>query len=78
MDEASPFPSDHRPVVWDARGVLDPETRPHVLLRARHFRVRDQGITGAYHTALVAARREQGARPRDPADLYSYFLASTI
>ena len=27
VDDSSPFPSDHRPVVWDARGVLDPEDR---------------------------------------------------
>ena len=74
VDEASPFPSDHRPVVWDARGVLDPETRLHVLLRARRFQVYHQGIAGAYH----AAHREQGARPGDLASLYSYFLASTI
>ena len=34
VDEASPFPSDHRPVVWDARDVQDPEDRPPVRLRA--------------------------------------------
>ena len=78
VDEDSPFPSDHRPVVWGAQGVLDPEIRPKVLLRARHFQVRDQGITGAYHTALVAARQERGARPEDLAGLYAYFLASTL
>ena len=56
VDEASPFPSNHRPVVWDARGILDPEDRPQVLLRARHFQVRDPGIKGAYHAALATAR----------------------
>ena len=69
MGEASPFPSDHGPVVWDARGVLDPEDRPKVLLCAKYFQVRDQGITGAYHTALAATRQERGARPEDLAGL---------
>ena len=41
VDGASPFPSYHRHVVWDARGVLDPQVRPKLLLRARHFQVRD-------------------------------------
>ena len=78
MDEASPFSSHHRPVVWNAREVLDPHVRPNVLLHARHFQVREQGITGAYHTALAAARHVQGARPGDLAGLYAYFLASII
>ena len=78
VEEASHFPFDHCPVVWDARGVLDLEDRPKVLLRARHFQIRDQGITGACHTALAAARHERGARPEDLAGLYAYFLASTI
>ena len=78
VDGASPFPSDHCPVVWDARGVLDPQTRPPVILRARHFQVCDQGITGVSPAALVAARREQGAPPGDLEGLHAYFLASTI
>ena len=78
VDETSPFPSDHRPVVWDTRDVQDPEDRPCVLLRARHFQIRDPGVTGVYHAALAAARQERGARPEDLADLYAYFLASTI
>ena len=76
--EASPFPSDHSPVVGDARDVLDPEDRPRVLLRARHFQVRDPGITGVYHAALAAARQERGARLGHLAGLYAYLVASTI
>ena len=78
VDEASPFPSDHRPVVWDARDAQDPEDRPPVRLRARHFQIRDPGITGSYHAALFATRREEGSRPEGLAALYEYFLASTI
>ena len=78
VDEASPFPSDHRPVVWDARDVQDPEDRPPVRLRARHFQIRDPGITGSYHAALSAARRGEGPRPEGLAALYEYFRASTI
>ena len=78
VDEASPFPSDHRPVVWDARDAQDPEDRPPVRLRARHFQIRDPGVTGSYHAALSAARREEGLRPESLAALYEYFLASTI
>ena len=78
VDEASPFPSDHRPVVWDARDAQDPEDRPPVRLRARHFQIRDPGMTGVYHAALSAARREEGSRPEGLAALYEYFLASTI
>ena len=78
VDETSPFPSDHRPVVWDARDVQDPEDRPPVRLRARHFQIRDPGVTGVYHTALSAAHQERGPRPGDLADLYAYFLSSTI
>ena len=78
VDETSPFPSDHRPVVWDARDVQDPEDRPPVRLPARHFHIRDPGITGVYHAALSAARQERGSRPGDLTDLYGYFLASTI
>ena len=78
VDEASPFPSDHRPVVWDARDAQDPEDRPPVRLRARHFQIRDPGITGSYHAALSATRREEGSRPDGLAALYEYFLASAI
>ena len=78
VDEASPFPYDHRPVVWDARDCQDPEDRPPVRLRARHFHIRDPGITGSYHAALAAARREEGLRPASLTALYEYFLASTI
>ena len=60
MDETLPFPSDHRPVVWDARDVQDPEDRPQVLLRARHFQIWDPGITGVCHAALEAARQVRG------------------
>ena len=66
VDETSPFPSDHRPVVWDAQDIRDPEDRPQVLLRARHFQIRDPGITGVYHAALAAYRQERGARDRGP------------
>ena len=78
VDRASPSPSDHRPVVWDARDAQDPEDRPPVRLRARHFQIRDPGITRSYHAALSAARREEGSRPESLAALYEYFLASTI
>ena len=78
VDEASPFPSDHRPVVWDARDCQGPEDRPPVRLRARHFQIRDPGITGSYHAALSAARREEGLRPASLTALYESFLASTI
>ena len=75
VDEALPFPSDHRPVIGDARGVFDPEARPPVrrALRAQHFRIRDQGVTGAYHAALTAARWGQGERPGDLEALYVGF-----
>ena len=78
MDEASPFPSDHCPVIWDARGVFDPEAQPLVALWARHFQVRDQGIMGAHHVALAAGRRGQGERPVNLEPLYPSFLASTL
>ena len=78
VDKASPFPSDHRPVVWDARDAQDREDRPPVRLRARHFQIRDPGVTGSYHAALSAARREEGLRPESLAALYEYFLASTM
>ena len=54
VDEASPFPSDHRPVVSEAQDFQDPEDRPPKRLRARHFRIRDPGVTGSYHAALSA------------------------
>ena len=78
VDGAFSFPSDHRLVVWDAQGAKDPEDRPPVRLRARHFQARDPGITGSYHAALSAARREEGPRPGDLAALYEYFRVSTI
>ena len=78
VDEASPFPSDHRPVVWDALDAQNPEDRPPVRLRAGHFQIRYPGITGSYHAALSAARREEGPRPEGLAALYEYFRASTI
>ena len=65
-------------MVWDASGVLDLDVRPNVLLGAKHLHDRDHGITGAYHTALAVARREQGARLGELTSLYLYFLASTI
>ena len=78
VDEPSPFPSDHRRVVWDARDCQDPEDRPPVRLRARSFQIRDWAITGSYHTALAAARREEGLQPASLTALYEYFPASTI
>ena len=78
VDEASPFPSYHRPLVWDVGDVQDPEDRPPVRLRAGHFQIRDPGITVVYHAALSAAREGQGSRPGELPDLYRYLLASTI
>ena len=78
VDNAPPFPSDYRPVVWDAQDVQDPEDRPPVRLRARHFQIRDPGITVAYHAALSAAGWEEGSLPKDLDALYRNFLASTI
>ena len=69
VDQTSPFPSDLRPVVWDAQDVQDLEDRPPVRLRARHFQIRDLGVTGVYHAALSAAREERGPRPGGVADL---------
>ena len=78
LDEASPFPSDHRRVVWDVRDTQVPEDRPPVPLRAKHFPIRNPGITGSYHAALSTARREEGPRPEGLAALYEFFRASTI
>ena len=78
VDEASPFPSDHPPVVWDARDFQHPKDRSPVRLRARHFQIRDPGVTGSYHAALSAARREEGLRLESLTALYEYLLASSI
>ena len=53
MDVASPFPSDHHPVVWDTPGMLQEEVRPPVVLRALNFQVQDLGVPSAYHTVLA-------------------------
>ena len=78
VDEASPFPSEHCPVLWDARDAQDPEDRRPVRLRAIHFQIRDRGIAGSSNAALSATRQEGVSRPERLADLYKYFLASTI
>ena len=63
VDEASPFLSDHRLVVWDTGESLTRSAGPMCSYAPGIFRSAIQGIAGVYHAALVAARREHGARP---------------
>ena len=51
---------------------------PLLALWAWHFQVRDQGVTGAYHIALVCTR---GCRNRQPDGLetpYDSFVSSAL
>ena len=69
VDEASPFPSDHR-----RSGTLGASSTQ----RAGPSCCCAPGITGIDPAALATARQERGARPENLEGLYAYFLASTI